>query len=85
MKRSIALLLLMTLCLTVCACAPKRITEKGSQQVSSEDVIQILVRHFPESDGYTRNYTLCRPIPLFRASASPMNRSISYAPSSSAF
>ena len=57
MKRVIAFLLLMTLCLTFWACAPKRVTEKGSQQVSSTDVTQILVRHFPESDGYTRNYT----------------------------
>ena len=57
MKRIIALLLLTALCLTLWACTPKRITEKGSQQVSSADVTKILVRHFPESDGYARTYT----------------------------
>lgn len=57
MKRIIALVLLAALSLTLWACAPKRIIEHGSQQVSSADVTRILVRRFPESDGYNRTYT----------------------------
>lgn len=57
MKRIIALTLLVALALTLWACSQKRITEQGSQHVSSADVTQILVRHFPDSEGYARNYT----------------------------
>lgn len=56
MKRIVVCLLLTAFCLTLWACAPKRITEKGSQHVPSTGVSQIRVRHLPESPEYARTY-----------------------------